>query len=54
MEAMIQQKMAGRRDVPVISAPACVILYSPQVLRRKLFRKFLYEPTGLRLLVYYA
>jgi hypothetical protein len=52
MEAVIQQKMAGRGDVPVISAPACVVLDLPPVIRRKPFRKFLYVPTGLTLLIY--
>jgi hypothetical protein len=41
MEAIIQQKMTGRGEVPVISAPACVILDLPQVTGRKPFRKFM-------------
>jgi hypothetical protein len=54
VEAMIQQKMAGRGDVPDNSVPPCVILDLSQVIERKPFRKFMYEPTGLRLLIYYA
>jgi hypothetical protein len=54
MKAITEQKMAGRGDVPVISAPACVILELPRVTGRKPFRKFMYEPTGLKLLIYCA
>jgi hypothetical protein len=44
----------GQSNVPVNSGPACVILDLPQMIERKPFRKFMYEPTGLRLLIYYA
>jgi len=54
MEAMIQQKMMVRGDVPFNSVLACVIIHLPQVIGRKPYGKFMYEPTGLKLLIYFA